>query len=201
MGASVAEQDLKDGGQAAEYDVRLARPKSTAFFFNSAAQPLFGLYGPPAAHQDLDCGVLLCGPVGHEYDRAHWELRLLGDHLIEAGFHVMRFMHVEAAAGVLERLRRRAGDLFRVGERLGCAREHVPGDRTLGQHEECGADRGRLLEPRETGGEIPLRLHQLRLDLRHRDAHAPDSTTVQDFVLKPHNCATSVPTWCPNVDS
>lgn len=91
MGSNVAEHDLKDGGQAAPDQPSAARPKTNAFFFGSAARPLFGLYGPPAAPRALDHGVLLCGPVGHEYDRAHWGLRLLGDQLIDAGFHVMRF--------------------------------------------------------------------------------------------------------------
>ncbi len=91
MGSNVAEHDLKDGDEAAQDKGSMARPKTNAFFFGSAARPLFGLYGPPTGHFDLDHGVLLCGPVGHEYDRAHWGLRLLGDQLINAGFHVMRF--------------------------------------------------------------------------------------------------------------
>jgi uncharacterized protein len=91
MGSNVAEHDLKGGDEAAPDNSSMARPKTNAFFFGSAARPLFGLYGPPAPRHDLDHAVLLCGPVGHEYDRAHWGLRLLGDQLIDAGFHVMRF--------------------------------------------------------------------------------------------------------------
>jgi hypothetical protein len=91
MTANVAEQVLEDGGAAPSILTPVARPKTKAFFFNSAAQPLFGLYGPPQSQLDRDHGVLLCAPAGHEYMRTHWCLRLLGDHLIQTGFHVMRF--------------------------------------------------------------------------------------------------------------
>ena len=92
MGSNVAEHDLKSGDEAAPDRTLLARPKTNAFFFGSVARLRFvwSLWAP-APHHDLDHGVLLCGPVGHEYDRAHWGLRLLGDQLIDAGFHVMRF--------------------------------------------------------------------------------------------------------------
>ena len=65
----------------------------TPLFFHTAAQPLFGHYGPPTSHQDRDTGVLLCAPVGHEYMRTHWCLRLLAAELQRAGFHVFRFDH------------------------------------------------------------------------------------------------------------
>src|SRR5688572_20567272 len=87
MGANVAEE-IQESGPA---DEQVPRPRTNAFFFGSAAQPLFGLYGPPQAQQDHDHAILLCAPVGHEYMRANWGLRLLGDHLIQAGYHVMRF--------------------------------------------------------------------------------------------------------------
>ncbi len=76
--------------QAAE-KTSVARSKTGALFFGDTARPLFGLYGPPQGERDREHGILLCGPVGHEYMRTHWCLRLLGDHLIQAGFHVMRF--------------------------------------------------------------------------------------------------------------
>jgi pimeloyl-ACP methyl ester carboxylesterase len=91
MAANLVEQDVKDAGAAPSSPTAVAGPKTKAFFFNSAAQPLFGLYGPPQSQQDRDHGVLLCAPAGNEYLRTHWCLRLLGDHLIQTGFHVMRF--------------------------------------------------------------------------------------------------------------
>jgi esterase/lipase len=87
MGPHVVEHDLTSGEEA----VPAAKPRTTAFFFGSRTQPLFGLYGPPQSHEDQDHAVLLCAPIGHEYMRAHWGLRLLGDQLIQTGFHVMRF--------------------------------------------------------------------------------------------------------------
>jgi pimeloyl-ACP methyl ester carboxylesterase len=87
MGTDVAQENPTDRGEA----LPVARPRTTAFFFGSAAQPLFGLYGPPQSEVDHDHGILLCAPAGHECMRAYWGLRLLGDQLIQCGFHVMRF--------------------------------------------------------------------------------------------------------------
>src|SRR5437762_1000154 len=62
-----------------------------AYFFHTAAQPLFGIYAPPRARVARDQAVLLCAPVGHEYVRTHWALRQLADRLTHAGFHLFRF--------------------------------------------------------------------------------------------------------------
>jgi pimeloyl-ACP methyl ester carboxylesterase len=83
----MVEQDITSGEEA----VPATKPRTSAFFFGSAAQPLFGLYGPPQSHEDQDHAVLLCAPLGHEYMRANWGLRLLGDQLIQSGFHILRF--------------------------------------------------------------------------------------------------------------
>src|SRR5580700_6433678 len=87
MGLHVVEHDLTSGEEA----VPATKPRTKAFFFGSRTQSLFGLYGPPQSHEDQDHAVLLCAPIGHEYMRANWGLRLLGDQLIQTGFHVMRF--------------------------------------------------------------------------------------------------------------
>ena len=65
--------------------------RGSPFFFHTAAEPLFGIYHPPAASRSPEEGVVLCAPVGHEYQRTHWCLRLLADDLCRAGFHVLRF--------------------------------------------------------------------------------------------------------------
>lgn len=60
-------------------------------YFGSAARPLFGLYGPPRTRVDREEGIILCSPIGHEYIRTHWALRLLADQLLQEGYHVLRF--------------------------------------------------------------------------------------------------------------
>src|SRR5262245_3688452 len=61
------------------------------FFFGSSAQPLFGVYHPPAGSAPTREGVVLCGPFGREYLRAHRALRELAHRLAASGFHVLRF--------------------------------------------------------------------------------------------------------------
>ena len=65
--------------------------RGSPFFFHTAAEPLFGIYHPPAASRSPEQGVVLCAPVGHEYQRTHWCFRLLADDLCRAGLHVLRF--------------------------------------------------------------------------------------------------------------
>lgn len=60
-------------------------------FFHAATEPLFGLYGPPQGDIEREHAVLLAAPVGHEYVRSHWRMRLLADHLLRSGYHVFRF--------------------------------------------------------------------------------------------------------------
>ena len=62
-----------------------------AYFFHTAAEPLFGVYAPPAARADRDEAILICPPVAHEYTRCHWALRQLAERLALEGFHVFRF--------------------------------------------------------------------------------------------------------------
>jgi hypothetical protein len=68
-----------------------APARMAAFFFGAPAEPLFGLYGPPAGAVDRRQAVLLCAAPGHEWLRGYWCFRLLGEQLMRAGFHVFRF--------------------------------------------------------------------------------------------------------------
>lgn len=61
------------------------------FHFGAPEAPLFGMYTPPRASVARPAGVLLCAPIGLEYIRTHYALRLLALQLAEAGYHVLRF--------------------------------------------------------------------------------------------------------------
>jgi pimeloyl-ACP methyl ester carboxylesterase len=63
----------------------------TPFFFGADEEPLFGVYAPPRASAARDAAVLLCAPIGIEYQRTHYAIRLAGIQLARAGFHVLRF--------------------------------------------------------------------------------------------------------------
>lgn len=63
----------------------------TPYFFGSTDSPLFGVYTPPRASVAREAGVLLCAPIGLEYLRTHYALRLLAAQLASMGFHVLRF--------------------------------------------------------------------------------------------------------------
>jgi uncharacterized protein len=63
----------------------------TPYFFGPEEGPLFGVYTPPRASVARDAAVLLCAPIGMEYQRTHYAVRLVGAQLAKAGFHVLRF--------------------------------------------------------------------------------------------------------------
>jgi uncharacterized protein len=63
----------------------------TPYFFGDDEEPLFGVYEPPRASVARGAAVLLCSPIGMEYQRAHYALRLVAAQLAKAGFHVLRF--------------------------------------------------------------------------------------------------------------
>ncbi len=60
-------------------------------YFGPPESPLFGMYTPPRASVARQASVLLCAPVGLEYMRTHYALRLLAQQLADAGLHVLRF--------------------------------------------------------------------------------------------------------------
>jgi pimeloyl-ACP methyl ester carboxylesterase/acyl carrier protein len=63
---------------------------SVPLFFPQMSESLFGVYHPPAGREREE-GIVLCPPVGHEYMRTHWCLRLLAGELSRLGYHVFRF--------------------------------------------------------------------------------------------------------------
>ena len=80
--------DLEEEGLAAwSFIVGQVKP----FYFGHPEQPLFGVYHEPDARKDVDLGVVLCPPTGHEAQAAYRSLRQLAVHLARAGFHVLRF--------------------------------------------------------------------------------------------------------------
>lgn len=63
----------------------------TPFSFGAAGQALFGVYHAPNPTAARNSAVLLCAPIGLEYMRTHYSMRLLANHLANAGLHVLRF--------------------------------------------------------------------------------------------------------------
>jgi uncharacterized protein len=61
------------------------------YFFNTAQEPLYGIYRPPRARSGREDAVLLCPSIAHEYVRAHRALRQVADQLVQAGCHTFRF--------------------------------------------------------------------------------------------------------------
>ena len=61
------------------------------FYFGSADAPLFGVYSAPSAVVARQSAVLLCAPIGLEYMRTHYALRLVASQLAKKGIHVLRF--------------------------------------------------------------------------------------------------------------
>ena len=88
-----------------------------------------------------------------------------------------RDVRAEPPAGVLERLARRAGDLFGIRHRLVDAFEHVARNRALRQHEQRRARPGCLHQAFQTSFEVALLLSELRLDLGDCDAHRHSSSS------------------------
>lgn len=63
----------------------------TPFYFGRADSQLFGVYTPPPASVAREASVLVCAPLGLEYLRTYYALRLLAAQLASMGFHVLRF--------------------------------------------------------------------------------------------------------------
>lgn len=61
-------------------------------FFGHPESPLFGVYHRPAQVRGdrAPRAVLICPPIGQEYNRTHWALRLLANQLTRKGIHVLR---------------------------------------------------------------------------------------------------------------
>lgn len=59
-------------------------------FFGETGRPLFGVFHPPVGASGAR-GVLISGPIGHEYDRVHRMTRHLAVRLSREGFPTLRF--------------------------------------------------------------------------------------------------------------
>ncbi len=61
-------------------------------FFGQPESPLFGVYHAARGRNKSGVrAVVICPPIGQEYIRTHWGLRLLASQLARAGVHVLRF--------------------------------------------------------------------------------------------------------------
>lgn len=60
-------------------------------FFGHPEFPLFGVYHPPRGGNKNTRAVVICPPVGQEFNRSHWALRMLATQLARKGVHVFRF--------------------------------------------------------------------------------------------------------------
>jgi pimeloyl-ACP methyl ester carboxylesterase len=60
-------------------------------FFGHPESPLFGVHHPPRGKQASDDrAVVICPPIGQEYIRTHWCLRLVANQISRGGAHVLR---------------------------------------------------------------------------------------------------------------
>lgn len=62
-------------------------------FFGHPESPLFGVYHKPRKSKVRTAprAAVICPPVGQEYNRTHWALRLLANQLSRKNIHVLRF--------------------------------------------------------------------------------------------------------------
>lgn len=81
-------------------------------YFGCPDRQLFGIHHPPRGRASHPVrAVVICPPIGQEYIRTHWCLRLLAGQLARKGMHVFRF------------------DYFGIGDSLGNADQN----QSLGQ--------------------------------------------------------------------
>ncbi len=67
------------------------RKTAAPYYFGTADSALFGVYAPPSGSVARQAAVLLCAPIGAEYMRTHYAVRLVSTQLARAGFHTLRF--------------------------------------------------------------------------------------------------------------
>jgi alpha/beta superfamily hydrolase len=65
--------------------------KREATYLGDGADSFFGWYHAEGSAPASGCVAVVCGPVGHEYTRAHRTLRHLADRLARAGVPALRF--------------------------------------------------------------------------------------------------------------
>ena len=75
-------------------------------FFGHPESPMFGVYHPPRGKSRDRRAVVVCPPVGQEFIRSHWMLRLLATQLARRGIHTFRFDYhgVGDSAGKVEQV-------------------------------------------------------------------------------------------------
>lgn len=76
-------------------------------FIGTPERQLLSVYHPSRGKKhDKVRAVLICAPVGQEYIRTHWSLRLLANQLARKGVHVLRFDYsgVGDSAGSIEQI-------------------------------------------------------------------------------------------------
>lgn len=75
-------------------------------FFGHPESPLFGVYHAPRGIETSPRAVVICPPVGQEYIRAHWQLRMMAAQLARRGVHVFRFDYhgIGDSAGRIEQV-------------------------------------------------------------------------------------------------
>jgi alpha/beta superfamily hydrolase len=124
-------------------------------FFGNPESPLFGVYH--RAHGsclDDPRAVVLCPPIGQEYIRTHWNLRLLANQIARRGIHVLRFDYQgigDSAGSVIDI------DHIEVWQRnIVTAVEHLK--------QECDAKTVMLFGQR-FGGSLAGKVAQERLDI------------------------------------
>lgn len=61
-------------------------------FLGHPESPLFGVYHQPRRSEDRAAprAAIICPPIGQEYNRTHWALRLLANQLTRKNIHVLR---------------------------------------------------------------------------------------------------------------
>ena len=62
-----------------------------ACFFGTDSSRLFGIHHEPRTRGEHAKSVLICPPIGQEYLRTHWALRLAANQLARKGCDVLRF--------------------------------------------------------------------------------------------------------------
>jgi pimeloyl-ACP methyl ester carboxylesterase len=124
-------------------------------YFGQSESPLFGVHHAPRGKRaDDDRAVLICPPIGQEYIRTHWCLRLIANQVARGGAHVLRvdYQGIGDSSGQVEQI-----DSVQVWQRnIDDAIEHLK--------QICGAQTVMLLGQR-FGGTLAAEVAKRRPDV------------------------------------